>query len=351
MPRRAAARSAVLNPAGFLTGAAAAAALADGAAANLAGGQVAFSTVEEIGTAATPAFRLIGLAEASRRFSRRMALLSGERMPFAGVEIDRPRIVAAVNATPDSFSGGDGDPPRAIDRAHELVEAGADIVDIGGESTRPGAEPVSVSQELRRVLPVIEAVRGAPVSVDTRRAEVMRQALAAGAAIVNDVSALTGDPESLETVAASRASVILMHMQGDPRTMQLAPTYRLASFDIFRWLERRVAACLAAGIERDRIAVDPGIGFGKSDDHNVELLDRAGSFHGLGCAVMIGASRKSFIGRIADAANPRDRVPGTVMATAIALSRGVQLHRVHDVGEIRQAVAIWQAMTAEADML
>lgn len=344
MPLGVEGRDAALNPAGFLTGAAAAAALAGDGAASLAGGPVAFSSVEEIAEKPKPAFRFLDLAEASRRFSGRMALLSSDRTPFAGVGLDRPRIVAVVNVTPDSFSGGDGDPPRAIDRAHELVEAGADIVDIGGESTRPGAEPTAVSRELRRVLPVIEAVRGVPVSVDTRRAEVMRQGLAAGAAIVNDVSALTGDPASLETVAASRASVILMHMQGEPRTMQLAPAYRLASVDIFRWLERRVAACAAAGIERNRIAVDPGIGFGKSDEHNVELLDRAALFHGLGCAVMLGVSRKSFIGRIGGVANPRDRVPGTIMATAVALSRGVQLHRVHDVGEIRQALAIWQAM-------
>ena len=171
----------------------------------------------------------------------------------------------------------------------------------------------------------------------------MRTAIAAGASIVNDITALTGDPDSLATIAATDVSVMLMHMQGTPETMQRAPAYRLASFDIFHWLKARLDVCDAAGIPRYRIAVDPGIGFGKTDVHNIELLTRAAVFHGLGCAVGIGVSRKSFIGRIAGVEAPKDRLPGTLAATGMALSRGVQIHRVHDVADVRQAVAVWNA--------
>lgn len=174
----------------------------------------------------------------------------------------------------------------------------------------------------------------------------MRAAIDAGARIINDITALTGDPEAAGVIAASDASVVLMHMQGTPEAMQLAPSYRLASFDIFEWLGARVDACVAAGIPRGRIAVDPGIGFGKNDDHNMEILQRAGAFHGTGCAVVIGVSRKSFIGRIAGVENPKDRLPGTLAATMLALSRGVQIHRVHDVAAAVQAIAIWNASTA-----
>ena len=176
----------------------------------------------------------------------------------------------------------------------------------------------------------------------------MTAAIEAGAAIVNDITALTGDSASLETVAASGASVVLMHMQGTPETMQRAPAYALASHDVFRWLDARVAACVAAGIPRARIAVDPGIGFGKTDLHNMDILDRAGLFHSTGCAVVFGVSRKSFIGRIAGVDDPKDRLPGTIAATIMALDRGVQIHRVHDVAALRQAVSVWMARNAES---
>ena len=319
----------------------------------LADGWVSFTGYQEISLAGggEPSFGNLGAAEAERRFPERVAALTGARAPFAGVSLERPRIAAVVNVTPDSFSDGGqfSDPASAIDRVAELAEAGADIIDIGGESTRPGAAEISVGEELRRVIPVIEAAvgLGLPVSVDTRRAEVMREAIAAGVSVVNDVTALSGDAAALEAVASSSASVVLMHMQGTPATMQERPGYRLASAEIFGWLESRVEACIAAGIGRDRIAVDPGIGFGKTDAHNIEILERGALFHGLGCAVMIGVSRKSFIGRLARVAGPADRLAGTVMATAIALSRGVQLHRVHDAADIRQALAVWRAVTGE----
>jgi dihydropteroate synthase len=338
---------AVLNPIGLMTGDSAARAVAAGDASPLAGTGVAFAAVERI-TGAAPDIAPCARDAAGRSDPETFANLTAPRPPFAGLALDRPRIAGIVNVTPDSFSdGGDfADPARAIDRALALAADGADIIDIGGESTRPGAAPTPVAEELRRVLPVIEAVagQGIPVSIDTRRAPVMRDAVAAGARIVNDVMALTHDADALAAVAETGACAILMHMQGTPGTMQAAPSYALASRDICRWLSDRVAACVAAGIPEARIAVDPGIGFGKTDAHNMEILDRAGMFHGLGCAVMVGVSRKSFIGRIAGTESPKDRLPGTILATGIALSRGVQLHRVHDVAEARQAVAIWQAL-------
>lgn len=281
-----------------------------------------------------------------------MARLEAPRAPFAGLTLDRPRLMGIVNVTPDSFSdGGDyADPQSARSRVLQLAEDGADIVDIGGESTRPGAAPTPVAEEIDRVMPAVEAARsaGLVVSVDTRRAEVMRTAIAAGAQIVNDVTALTHDADALSVVAGSSASLVLMHILGTPDTMQIDPDYRLASYDICHWLGTRVAACAAAGIAPARIAVDPGIGFGKTDAHNMEILDRAGMLHGLGCAVAVGVSRKSFIGRIAGVASPKDRLPGTIAATLVALSRGVQIHRVHDVAAARQALSIWMALRDRA---
>ena len=335
----------VANPVGLMAGKAADAAVVAGMASPLAGGPVAFTHCEclEPGIDGEIASRVTPVSAETVDLSA----LTERRAPFAGHDLARPLIMGVVNVTPDSFSDG-GDhvkPAAAISHARKLIDAGADILDIGGESTRPGAAPIGTAEECDRILPVIEAAvaAGTTVSVDTRRAETMRAALGAGASIVNDVTALNGDAAALEAVAGTDASVVLMHMQGTPETMQDDPVYRLASFDIFHWLKARIEACVAAGISRDRIAVDPGIGFGKTDEHNMELLDRAGVFHGLGCAVAIGVSRKSFIGRIAGIAEPKDRLPGTLAATAVALSRGVQIHRVHDVAAVRQAFATWNA--------
>jgi dihydropteroate synthase len=337
--------SVLCNPVGMLGDDAAVRAVKAGTALNLAGGQTAFSLIETL----TPGPDGVQCDIATlKEFPGDLSSLTTSRTAFAGIDLSGPALMGVVNVTPDSFSdGGDFfDPARAIDHALKLAEDGAAIVDIGGESTRPGADPMTVADEIARVLPVIEAAvaAGVTVSVDTRRAPVMEAAIAAGARIVNDISALTEDPDALDIIARTDASVILMHMQGTPETMQQAPEYRLASFDICHWLNARVAACVDAGITLDRIAVDPGIGFGKTDLHNMEILGRSGLFHGTGCAVAIGVSRKSFIGRIAGADDPRDRLPGTIAATVMALDRGVQIHRVHDVAEIRQAVAIWNSM-------
>jgi len=337
----------VFNPLGLLTADAATAAIGAGTAFPLAGGPVAFSTVETL----NPEKSGITSAYApAADLPDAVSVLGAARGPFAGLDMSRPVVMGVVNVTPDSFSdGGDFfDAERAIDQALRLADEGAAIIDIGGESTRPGADPMPVAAEIARVLPVVEAAvaQGVTVSVDTRRSAVMRVAIDAGARIINDITALTDDPEAAGAIAASDASVVLMHMQGTPETMQFAPTYRLASFDIFEWLGARVDACVAAGIPRARIAVDPGIGFGKNDDHNMEILQRAGAFHGTRCAVAIGVSRKSFIGRIAGVENPKDRLPGTLAATMLALSRGVQIHRVHDVAAAVQAIAIWNASTS-----
>lgn len=276
--------------------------------------------------------------------------LSAPRAPYAGLDLTQPRIMGVVNVTPDSFSdGGDRfDPGRAVAGGLAMREAGAAILDVGGESTRPGAEPISMDEELRRVVPVVRALAqgGALVSIDTRHARVMAGALEAGAGIVNDVTALTGDPDSLALVAQAAVPVVLMHMQGEPRTMQADPSYDDAPRDIYDVLEARVAACEAAGIPRARVAVDPGIGFGKTVEHNLQILDNLALYQGLGCAVLLGVSRKSFIGRLSRGEPPKARLPGSLAAALAGLDRGVQILRVHDVAETAQAVAVWRAIRA-----
>lgn len=334
----------ICNPVGLLDGAVAELAVKGGIAKPLAGGSIAFTHCEVLQIEAdgfVDGVFPLGQVETD------LALMTDKRRSFASHDLSAPLIMGVINVTPDSFSdGGDyAKPSDAISYVFKLIEAGADIIDIGGESTRPGSTHVDVGEECARILPVIKAAvdAGATVSVDSFRAKTLRAAIDAGASIVNDVTALSGDVEAMSVVADTDASVVLMHMQGTPKTMQNNPSYRLASYDVFCWLKSRVDACLEAGIPRHRIAVDPGIGFGKSDIHNIELLDRVGVFHGLGCAVAIGVSRKSFIGRIANVKTPKARLPGTLAATSIALSRGVQIHRVHDVAAVRQAFAVWNA--------
>lgn len=273
-------------------------------------------------------------------------VITRSRAPFAGLPMGRTTVMGIVNVTPDSFSDGGehGDWKGAVARGLTLRAAGADILDVGGESTRPGAPPVDPRVETGRVVPVVRelAAAGALVSIDTRHAEVMRAAIDAGARIVNDVSALTGDPESLSVVRDSGVAVVLMHMQGTPRTMQGDPHYDFAPVDVFDYLAGRVEACVAAGIPRDRIAVDPGIGFGKRRAHNLELLRHVAIFHGTGCPVMIGASRK-LRGGPADV-EPRDRVGASLGAALAAVERGVQILRVHDVATTVEALGIRAAI-------
>ncbi|MDZ3837516.1 MAG: dihydropteroate synthase [Rhodospirillales bacterium] len=275
---------------------------------------------------------------------------TGRALRFAGVALDQPRVMGVVNVTPDSFSDG-GEAyatDAAVARGLSMARAGADFVDVGGESTRPGSEPVPLADELHRVVPVVSALAaaGVRVSVDTRRPEVMAAALDAGAAIVNDITALGGDPRSLPLIAERRGAVVLMHMQGEPRTMQRDPRYQDAARDVCVWLASRLDACLAAGIPRERIALDPGIGFGKTLAHNLRILAHLGLYRPLGCALLIGVSRKSFIARLSGDAPVQKRLPGSLAAGLAAVARGAHILRVHDVEETLQAVAIWRAISA-----
>jgi len=256
--------------------------------------------------------------------------------------------MGVINVTPDSFSdGGDHlDASLAVEAGLAMREAGADLLDVGGESTRPGAEPVTLQEELDRVLPVVEglAKAGAKVSVDTRHAGVMRAAKAAGAVVLNDVTALQGEPQSLRVAAESGLPVVLMHMQGQPQTMQKDPRYEDCLCEVYAFLEARIAAAEAAGIPRERIAIDPGIGFGKTIQHNLELLRGLGAFHGLGCPLLLGVSRKRFIGRLSRDEPAKERGPGSIATALTGRARGAQLFRVHDVAETRQAMTLFSVI-------
>ncbi|MGD1926166.1 MAG: dihydropteroate synthase [Paracoccaceae bacterium] len=271
------------------------------------------------------------------------------RPSIAGVSFDRPRLMGIVNVTPDSFSDGGkfSTIAQAVKHGLSLAEAGADILDVGGESTRPGAVPVDPEIEAERVLPLITGLQEAgcpvPISIDTRHAAVAHQALAAGARIFNDISALQSDPSSFDA-AQDAMGICLMHAQGDPRTMQVDPSYDDVLLDVYDFLEYRIAACEMAGISRERLIVDPGIGFGKTLENNLALIRGLSLFHGLGCPVMLGASRKGFIGRLAGGAAADNRMPGSVAAGISGLEQGAQLLRVHDVAETRQAVDVWAAL-------
>ncbi len=251
--------------------------------------------------------------------------------------------MGVVNVTPDSFSDGGEwlDAEAAIAHGHDLVAQGAAILDIGGESTRPGAEPVTEAEELRRVVPVLDGLAdaGARLSIDTSKAVVAAAALDAGATLVNDVTALRGDPRMAGLVAERGCDVCLMHMLGEPRTMQRDPRYDDVVADVRAFLEQRLEHAVAQGIERARIWLDPGIGFGKTIDHNLELLARLDEIVALGRPVVVGASRKSFLGTITGR-DPSDRVAGTIAANVIALTRGASIFRVHDVADARDALLV-----------
>lgn len=262
----------------------------------------------------------------------------------------RPALMGVINVTPDSFSDGGLHATAAAAIAHgrRLVAEGADILDIGGESTRPGAVAVPPAEELARVLPVVEALAGdgCILSIDTRRACVMEAALARGARIVNDVTALSGDPESIAVVARSGAPTILMHMRGDPATMQIAPHYDDVVREVGAYLAARVAACAAAGIDRARLCVDPGIGFGKTVEHNLALLRGLRDLRVPGCGLLVGASRKAFIGKLSRGESPPERVPGSIAVALHAAAAGADILRVHDVAQTRQALEVWRALQA-----
>ena len=261
------------------------------------------------------------------------------------VPLDRPRLMGVVNVTPDSFSDGGRffDTDTAVAHALRLVEYGADFIDIGGESSRPGALPVGESQELERILPVLLALKDLPVpiSVDTRRAGVMHEALKAGASMINDIDALSG-PGAFEAVAASKCAVCLMHKKGEPATMQEAPHYDDVLAEVAGFLRDRVAVAERAGIARERIVVDPGFGFGKTLEHNLALLRRLSDFSLLKVPVLVGWSRKSSLGKITGR-EADERLPASLAMALLALQGGAAILRVHDVRETRDVVRVWEA--------
>ncbi|MEJ2227371.1 MAG: dihydropteroate synthase [Alphaproteobacteria bacterium] len=339
---------------GILWGLAAAEGIREGQALPLAGGPAAFSAIEIIEGAPGSTTRKIALARdiaASSETSIRetLARITAPRKAFAGVAMDRPQIMGIVNVTPDSFSdGGDFSAPEAAEtHARQLAAEGAAFVDIGGESTRPGAAEVDEQEELRRVCPVIERLAeaglSAAISIDTRKSAVMEAAVARGSTIINDVSALSHDPHALALAAKSGASVVLMHAKGDPRTMQDHPVYTDVTLEVYDYLEARIDAAVAAGIPRERLAADPGIGFGKTLDHNLALLGSLSMLHGLGVPVLLGASRKRIIGSITGKRDPKERLAGSLGVAIAGASAGAQIVRVHDVDETTQALDVWRA--------
>lgn len=318
----------------------------------MAGGWARFSDVEVLCRGQAP--RIVPAASLGDTSSGAAALdaLTRPRPDFAGQSMAAPVLMGIVNTTPDSFSDGGRYYAATEAQAHArlLLSQGAAILDVGGESTRPGAVTVASDEESARVIPVIAALsRDAVVSVDTRKAAVAQAACAAGAVMINDVSGLDFDPDMAGVMARTGAWVCLMHAQGVPQSMQDNPRYDDVLLDVYDALAARVARAEAAGIARDRIAIDPGIGFGKTEAHNLALLRRISLFHGLGLPVLLGVSRKRFIGRIGGVDRAGDRAAGTVGVTLAALSQGIQIHRVHDVADHAQAIALYQAVTQKEE--
>ena len=267
------------------------------------------------------------------------------RPPIMGMSFSTPKIMGILNVTPDSFSDGGqfAESDSAFNEAREMVKAGANIIDIGGESTRPGADLIASDVEIDRTVPVIKQISqnlSKPISIDTRKA-----AVAAGAGLVNDVSGFTFDDALLEFCASKKLPVCVMHAQGDPATMQDQPKYADVLLDIYDFLHSQVAKLVAAGIPKDAIIADPGIGFGKTLQHNLTLLNKISIFHGLGVPILLGASRKGFIGKVSGEQDAQSRVGGSIAAALTAVSQGVQIVRVHDVAQTCQALAVWQSIT------
>jgi dihydropteroate synthase len=328
------------RPASFLFGPDARRAIAQGIAGALGGSAlIAFTQIEIIERA--PGH----LSRAFEAFSPgRIPQLSEARQPVSGLSLEHPRLMGIINITPDSFSDGGLLPNAEAAIAHgtTLAEEGADILDIGGESTRPGSHPTPLEEEWSRIGPVVSALAkvGLIVSVDTRKAEIMRRAVDSGAQMINDVSALRFDRLSAATAAALGTPVILMHAKGDPKTMQANPTYDDVTLDVFDMLEARLAACEREGVARHKLLIDPGIGFGKTLRHNLELLHNLALFHALGVGIVVGLSRKSTIGTLTGEREPRDRVMGSVAGAIQAALAGAHILRVHDVKATRQALSV-----------
>jgi len=311
----------------------------------LAGTQAWFTQAERLGRDAAPQ-----IVPASALPDAVLDHLTRPRADLCGLPLDRARIMGILNVTPDSFSdGGSYDGTDAALRAAKgMQQSGADILDIGGESTRPGAAEVDIAEETLRTAPVIAALTDqitAPISIDTRKAAVAEAALGAGAQIVNDVSGLTFDADLAPLCAARGAPVCVMHSQGLPETMQDNPAYGDVLLDVYDFLEGQIATLEALGHSRSQIIVDPGIGFGKTMAHNIALCQGLSLFHGLGCALLLGVSRKGFIGKLGGAADAAARAPGSIALALDACRQGVHILRVHDVDETRQALALWRAVT------
>ena len=326
----------------------------DGKVARLAGGLNWFASVELIHEDGRR--ELAPVEGIETRFDEAMtadwARITGPRAPLQmgarTIRLDQPQVMGIINATPDSFSDG-GSYAAAASAAEAgavMASQGAAVIDVGGESTRPGAKEVWEGDEIERVLPVVQqlAAGGNAVSIDTRKSGVMSAAIGAGAGLVNDVSALLRDPQSAEVVAKAAVPVVLMHHRGDPATMQDAPQYDDVLVEVFEWLEDRIAVAEEAGIARDKILVDPGIGFGKSVAHNLELMNGLALLHGLGCPIVLGASRKRMIGALAGEAPADQRLPGSLALAIKAVEQGAQIIRVHDVPETVQALKVWRGL-------
>ena len=309
------------------------------------GGDLAFSLARmiedgrEVATLPVPAL--------PEEWGDQIEAITARPAPFAGLVSPRPLVMGILNITPDSFSDGGRhfDPSTAIEAGHAMLQAGADILDIGGESTRPGAEPVSPDEEIARVIPVVrELAKAAPVSIDTRHAATMQAALEAGAEIINDVTALRHDPAAVDFLARNQAPIVLMHMPGtDPRSMQAQADYADVVLEVARFLRDRVATLEALGIARGRIAIDPGIGFGKTMAHNLALIEALPILAQIGCPIMLGASRKRFIGTLSGVEQAEARLAGSLAVALAGAARGAAILRVHDVAETIQALAVWQA--------
>jgi dihydropteroate synthase len=301
-------------------------------------------------------YQPFGLEELGRSIEQLLRTLDcpPAKIVLPGGEIDiasGPVIVGILNVTPDSFSDGGrfSEPAEALRRAEEMIAEGAAVIDVGGESSRPGARELPAAEEMDRVIPVIEKLArsaGVPISIDTRKSEVAKAAVEAGAAIINDISGLRHDPGMIETAAGSGAAVVIMHMMGTPETMQKNPSYENTVSEIYSWLDDRTESLVSSGIAREKIIIDPGIGFGKRLSDNLELLDSIGDFHGLGYALMVGYSRKSFLGGITGR-DTGERLGGGFAALAKCCEAGVQFVRVHDVKETADFIKVWKAIERE----
>ncbi len=318
-----------------------------GSALPLAGGWCWFDRVQVLSRNAAP--RMVPAADCPADVLDR---LTAPRPDLAGLTLDRPRLMGILNVTPDSFSDGGRylSPTAALTQGRQIAKM-AEIVDVGGESTRPGAAEVPVAEEIARTVPVIEALRQGgmrgPISIDTRKALVAGAALQAGATLVNDVSGLSFDPALGRLVQKAGVPVIIMHAIGTPATMQDDPRYADVLLDVYDALAARVAAAVALGIDRAKIAIDPGIGFGKNAAHNLALIRGLSLLHGLGCPILLGASRKRFIGSIGGADTADTRMPGSLAVALAGFAQGAQITRVHDASETRQALRLWQALNCD----